>query len=339
MENIKFYDAKRAPFTLYGYFKEPHTFKRIDEKRLLPISKNLAEIGKMSSGLRIHFITNSTVIHLKVKEKYNAFSHMPLTGVSGFDLYRKKGKTYTYIKSFIPPLNFTDGFISIAKDLEAKPTEYVLYLPLYNEVLDLEIGLERGAILKEGTKYSFPGQVVFYGSSITQGGCASRPGNSYPAILSREFDFDFVNLGFSGSCFGEQEMAKLISEAPGTIFVLDYDHNAHSIVELKATHLAFFETIRKVHKNLPVIIMSKPIFIPSTLDTRRKELIKETYTTFKNKRDNNVYFVDGSTFFPKNMKESATVDGAHPNDLGFWFMKEALVKPLETIIKNMKQEK
>lgn len=333
MEKIKFYDSKRLPFKLLGCFNQTQYFRRIDQKIVESISENLVRISKMCSGLRLQFITDSDTIVLKIKQKYNIMPHMPLTGVSGFDLYKRKNNHQTFIKTIIPPLEYTDGFVSEINNLDKKETEYILYFPLYNEVFDIEIGLKKGALLKEGTSFKYTDRVLFYGSSITQGGCASRAGNSYPALLSQEFDFDFVNLGFSGSCFGEQQISEAIGKENFGAIVIDYDHNAKSIIELKATHFQFCETIRKLDKRVPIILVSKPIFYETLEDKKRRDLIKDTYNAFFNKHDENIYFLDGHTFFTKFERNAASVDGVHPNDLGFYLMKNAFSKIFLKIFK------
>lgn len=117
-----------------------------------------------------------------------------------------------------------------------------------------------GSKIGKPTPYSIEKPIVFYGSSITQGGCASRPGNSYTHIICRWLDANMVNLGFSGNAKGEPEMAELISQIDMGALVMDYDHNAPDAEYLLNTHENFFKIIRSNHPYLPVIFVSKPDF-------------------------------------------------------------------------------
>lgn len=331
-KEIKFYDAHSEPFKLYGYLLNKTNYQRIDDSYLKVITENLANLGRMSAGLRIHFKTNSRTIHLQVDATYLEYPHMALTGIAGFDLYKKENGKYYYQRTFIPPYNFKGSYTVSVGDLSDKLTDYVLYFPIFSEVKQLKIGLEKNAVLEKGSSYSCPKRVVFYGSSITQGGCVSRPANTYSAMLGQLFDFDFVNFGFTGSCFAESEMANILIKNPGDIFVYDYDHNARTLEDLKKTHLPFFKKIRESHPHLPIIIISKPVFIDNESDLKRKKVIQKTYQTYKKLGDKNVYFVDGSKFFTKDIQNLGSVDVVHPNDLGNYFMKQKLVKTFKEIL-------
>ena len=114
--------------------------------------------------------------------------------------------------------------------------EYTLNLPLFNEIYELYIGVEKGSSLVSHNDYRIEKPVVFYGSSITQGVEASRPGTSYESVISRNIDCDYINLGFAGCAKGEEEIAEYISEIDMSAFIMDYDHNAPDSEHLKKTH-------------------------------------------------------------------------------------------------------
>ena len=171
---------------------------------------------------------------------------------------------------------------------------------------------------------------LFYGSSITQGGCSSRPGTTYQAIASRRLDFDYINLGFSGNAKGEQVMVDYLASLPMSVFVCDYDHNAPSVDHLAATHENLYRNIRKAHPHIPVIFMARPLFYPDADALARLEVIKTTYENAKRAGDTNVYLLDGPTLMAM-AGDDGLVDGAHPNDLGFASMAKAVGDVLEKI--------
>ena len=128
---------------------------------------------------------------------------------------------------------------------DRKEREITINFPLFTEVCELYIGLQKGCKLEPASEYTHQKPVVYYGSSITNGGCASRPGNTYQAVISRMLDCDFVNLGFNGNAKGEQEIADYIKGLDMSVFVYDYDHNAPTPEHLLDTHEKMFKAIKK----------------------------------------------------------------------------------------------
>jgi len=278
---------------------------------------------------------------------------MPATGHSGVDLYscEKGKKNYTYKKTFMPQgtcddaHRFYTGLCELNAYDDFKKHEILLNLPLYNGVNSVKIGIKKGCNLYAPVKYKYEDPIYFYGSSITQGGCASRPGNTYMAQLSRTLDFDFVNLGFSGSARGEQELAEYIADKKMTAFVLDYDANAPTVSHLSDTHYNFYKTIREKNKELPIIMISFPQYnkrnafhyFGAPLIARdlilSDEIIRKTYMRALSEGDKNVYYIDGETVFGYEDQDFCTVDNCHPNDHGFYMMAKAIMPFIKKILK------
>ena len=212
-------------------------------------------------------------------------------------------------------------------------TDWTLCLPLYGAASSIEIGLAPGAGLEPPTPHAIARPVLFYGSSITQGGCASRPGNAYSTMLCRALDAPQINLGFSGSGRGEPAVAEAMAGLDLAAFVMDYDHNAPNVQHLEKTHEAFFKIIRGRNPDLPIILVSKCDFWGTADDRERREVIRMTFDRAVQAGDRRVWFVDGETLFGTEDREACTVDRCHPNDLGFYRMYRTLLPVLEEALR------
>jgi len=298
------------------------------------ISDGVKGLNYHTSGGRIAFSTNSDVLKIYVKYDYLGFMpHMALTGSSGFSLNEViKGKEH-HVSTFMLDTNAKTGYSSVKAGLDNKKMHnYVLYFPLYNPVSDLTLEIAKDADIKPFNPYKNTKPFVYYGSSITQGGCASRSDTSYQAFVSKWTNVDFINLGFSGSAKGEQLMAEYIGKLKMYCFIMDYDHNANTPEDLLATHEPFFKTFRKYQPNTPVILMCAPNYSESPkYYSQRAKIIKETYIQAIANGDKNVYFLSGKSIIPPSISESTTVDTCHPTDLGFYYMAKAVFKIVKKI--------
>lgn len=194
-----------------------------------------------------------------------------------------------------------------------------LYLPTYNGVEKIEIGLAPDSKIEPPKPRKIKKPILFYGSSITQGACASRPSNAYAAMLCRELDAPMINLGFSGSGRGEEEMARLIASLDISLFVYDYDHNAPNPNHLGNTHEKFFKIIRAAKPDLPIVMMSMITSFHSQAPARFAH-IKRTYDNAVASGDKKVWLIDGRDFVKGADPAHWTVDNIHPNDYGFYLM-------------------
>lgn len=322
-----YYNVKNSPFDVYGlyHYRQEPEFRRIPDEVAAATSDGVRELAKNTAGGRIKFRTNSATVALRaVMRALCDMPHMPRTGSAGFDLYVKTGAKYLYYRTFVPE-NFNGGFESVQVFPDARERELLIHFPLYNDVVSVEIGLDDGATLAGGEKYRYETPVVYYGSSITQGGCASRPGNSYEAIISRRYDCDYLNLGFSGSARGEACMAAYIATLPMSVFVMDYEHNTPDVEHLRATHEPFFRTIREKNPQLPVLFLSAPDFDRDPVGfAERRDVVYTTYLNALRGGDRHVAFLDGAGHFAGEDRDACTVDSCHPNDLGFFRMADRI---------------
>ncbi len=322
---LVFRSALCKDFSIHGVFHDGRQFRRIPEDVARATSENVAALSKNTSGGRVRFTTNSRRIAIHATMPgFCRMAHMAFTGIYGFDLYDGE----RFVKSFIPPVSCEGGYEGeFVFDSEGEH-EVTLNMPLYNSLSELYIGLDDWATVKPPREFTYSLPVVFYGSSITQGGCASRPGSCYTAILSRWLDFDFINLGFSGSAKAEKAIGDYIASLDMSVFVLDYDHNAPTPEHLWQTHKPLFDAVRAAHPSLPIIMISRPKHYLSDSEKDRRAAVRATYDAARAAGDKNVYFIDGSTLMPEEIRNEGTVDNCHPTDLGFYFMARRILPVL-----------
>ena len=331
-DGIKFINADSDVIQLYGVFKENGKYRRLPENVAKTVNEGVYALHANTAGGRIKFKTDSEYISIFVK--YGSMGKMPhfaFTGSVGFDLYVDN----IYEKTYVPPVNIEheDEYEGIVELSEKRQRDITINFPLYSEVKELYIGIDQDAVLEKTKEYSVKKPVVYYGSSITQGGCASRPGNSYQSIVSRKLDCDYINLGFSGNARGEDEIANYIKNLDMSVFVYDYDHNAPTFEHLEKTHEKMYKIIRETNPNLPIIFMTRPKIYLNTDEENRFKLIKENYEKAL-KNGENVYFISGKDLM-KNTDNDGTVDNCHPNDVGFRSMADGIVEVLGKILKTV----
>ncbi len=327
--DIRFYNVLSEPFSVDGIFHEGGKFRRMPENVARSVSESVFRLHSNTAGGRVRFKTNSPYVAISAKmENVVRMSHFALCGSSGFDMYINN----EYKASFVPPFYSTTGYEAV-KELNngGDMKEVVINFPLYSDVIDLYIGLSESATLERAEPYTNELPVVYYGSSITQGGCASRPGNSYQGFISRAFNLDYINLGFSGSARAEDEMADYIASLPMSMFVYDYDFNAPTLEHLQATHEKMFKKIRASHPDIPVIFLSAPKYENTEVLEKRRKIVESTYNNAILAGDKNVYFIPGKDLLELCGNEG-TVDTTHPTDLGFFSMAEVLKRLIEKII-------
>ena len=331
-QELDWLSVHEAPIELRGLaVHEGESFCRLPLELAEKSSEGIRYLAYNTAGGRVRF-TLKRATRLAIRcESLNAFSmsHMPLSGISGVDIYID-GE----FRQAIRPANDKGGYFEGETKIKSPSVQVEINLPLYNGIKNLFIGIEKGATIAAPRPYVVDDPVAFYGSSITQGGCASRPGNSYQGFVCRWLDCDHMNLGFSGNARGEEAIASYIASLRMSAFVMDYDHNAPTVEHLKNTHARFFEIIRQAQPDVPVIFISKPDCYNDPADSaKRVAVIRKTYTDAMDKGDKRVWFIDGASLFGANDRDACTVDRTHPNDIGFYRMAEAIAPVLRQALK------
>ena len=332
-ENIVFLNVTEPPFKIYGIHDASVSFHRMPDSAAEAASGGVAEKNRSPAGGRVRFATDSPAVAVRVvTEEWCGAPHITPLAYTGFDLYAGKDGKEDYAGSFYPALDCKDGYEGIKRFGSCGMREYTLNLPLFNEIYELYIGVEKGSKVIRHSPYRTEKPVVFYGSSITQGVGASRPGTTYESVLCRMLDCNYINLGFSGSAKGEEPIAEYISGLDMSAFVMDYDHNAPDPSYLEKTHYRFFRRVRDRNPELPIILMTKPDGGLDEENMRRRTVIMQTYLNARAAGDKKIFFIDGYGFFAGYSRGDCTVDGCHPNDLGFRLMAEKTAGVLGKIL-------
>ncbi len=339
--DLVLYDVRETPFQLYGLYdpvNEP-VFKRIPTDVAEKTSNGVTMLHTNTAGGRVRFSTDSPYVVIKaVLPNVSASIKMPTTASCGFDLYADApdGSDSFYVGTFVPPADPQGGYTAkLALDGVPGMRAFTINFPLYTNVSALYVGVAKDSRLEAGVPYRSKSPIVFYGSSITQGACASRPGTAYTAQVARRFGMDHRNLGFSGSGKAEDAILDYMAGLDMAVFVSDYDHNAPDPAYLAQTHAKLYHAIREKHPNIPYIMLSRPDFyayqkpLAGTKHSKeRRAVVMNTFMEALAKGDENVYFIDGERLLPN---DGCTVDALHPNDLGFYFMAEAVCATLTQI--------
>lgn len=306
-----------APDATKAYSRFPDSL----ETRLRP---ELWDLGKNSAGLAIRFRSDATALGFKWKamNKFN-MNHMTPTGIRGMDLYAldDDGRTWETVTSVRPLLNSHNTTTVAITDMTPTMREYMLYLPLYDGIDSIYIGTDSAAVLLSPA-VNLPVRekpLVMYGTSILQGGCATRPGMVHTSILGRMFNREVINLGFSGNAQLDIDVAQLIAQSDPSVIVLDMLPNCTK-EQLEERLVPFYEVIRKAHPNVPILMVESPIFPIMKWNTETMETITEKNKTLARifaslqNDDHNLYYYTGDKVM--NDREG-TVDNYHLTDLGF----------------------
>jgi len=340
VSGIAWHDPREKPFRLQGFkwIGQDRVYRRLPLTSDWTIPPKVDNLANQTSGGQIHFQTNSKKILLRVTlASGRPMYHMTQVAKVGFDCYigPPGGQRFKGVTKF--EFDAKTYTAQVAYNASGDLVPLVINFPLYNGVESVEIGLDERAQVAAPMPLDDTRPIVIYGTSITHGGCAARPGMSYPNILSRRLNQEVVNLGFSGSGKGEPEIAHLINEIPDkSLVILDFECNTHeSLRELLAP---FIEVLRNASGDVPILVISRiPLqrdHVEKTLLKRRalRDFQKSLVEKLRTEGASRIFFQDGETLLDPRWADEATVDGTHPTDLGFLMMAERLEPTIRWIL-------
>ncbi len=339
--DLSWRDARELCVEGKGWTDTKAFYDRLPAKAEGVVRGSVWGLSRDSAGLRVRFVTDATKVTARwtLRKESLAMAHMPATGVSGLDLYLKDKGQWHWIGTGRPDNSPTNEKVLVS-GLSPTRREFALYLPLYNGVTEVNIGVNHGATLEAAPAAVNTKPIVFYGTSITQGGCASRSGMAYPAILGRRLDWPTINLGFSGNAHSEPEVASLLAELDPAVYVLDPLPNMSA--DLVAARLeAFVATLRQAHPRTPIVLVENidyPAgeFVSETRarNDEKNAQLKDIYRRLTKAGDKRLFYVSASKL--SGGDGLGTVDGVHPTDLGFLRMADGLEPGLRRALKSVR---
>jgi hypothetical protein len=323
-ESLAWYDARLFPIENKGWTDSASPYDRLPAHAKGVVRDAVWDLSHNSSGIAFRFVTDAREISVRwtlSSDRY-FFDTMPPSGASGLDLYARDRGTWRWAGLARPQRAGTNQE-RILKGIDRGMREYLMYLPLYNGVRELEIGVDLSA--KVFAAPPIPGTqsapIVFYGTSITQGASASRPGMSYPAILGRELDRPIVNLGFASNGTMDIEIARLMSQIDAVAYVIDCCPNMTSVM-IEERAKPFVECLRSARPFTPIVLVEgieqrNAWLLPRIAGDIRNNnaVLKKAYAALLRAGVEKVYYVLGGGLLGDC--DSTTVDGIHPNDKGF----------------------
>ncbi len=339
--DLVWYGVDDPPFRLGGLpFRHPGgRFRRLPELPAGAIPEAVDMLAWHTSGATLAFKTDSVRICLRARLAYsNLMDHMTAVASGGFDLYlgTPGARRFCTVTRF-PADRIEYSLVLLEGLAPVGMREYLLNFPLYSGVETVEIGLAPDAVVAPPTPWRSKKRIVFYGTSITQGGCASRPGMSLTGILSRRWNMEVVNLGFSGSGRGEPEVIELVAQVPDpALIVFDYAPNA-GLAGLKRTLPGAVDIIRRHHPETPLALMTPLHFCRELLSSERAGEFREAEALMRSEvgrrrstGDDNIHFVCGTA--EEAGWSEYTVDGIHYTDLGFSRQADLVAPQLEGLL-------
>lgn len=344
-KNVVYSDA--SAFPLYGKCVEQTSarYERLPEEFKGVVRGPLWDLGRNSAGLYIRFRSNSTRICAKWKSTSprQYMPHMTDAGDSGLDLYILTEKDGWRFAGSGFDWGGRDKEVksrTIVTNMEPRMREYMLYLSLYNGITSLELGVDEGAVIEapavESPRADRP--IVMYGTSILQGGCTSRPGMAFTAILGRKLDREVINLGFSGNARLDYEIAEYITKVQNpSLIVLDYVPNSSAEL-INERGERFFRIIRDAFPDVPVIFVEDPTFPHTIFDQKMLEEVTSKnvaqhalYKRLKKSGEKRLHYVSTDGLIGDDGE--ATVDGVHFTDLGMMRYVDKMLPVMKKALK------
>ena len=329
LPGLKWFNAMELCVEGKGWSTNRQFYDRLPAKAEAVVRPSVWGLSEDSPGMCIRFVTDATEISARwtLRKKKLALTNMPASGVSGLDLYVRFKGEWRWMGAARPDSVTNDKRLTTGMSHEVR--ECLLYLPLYNGIEQLEIGVPVGAKCELPPARPMNRKpVVFYGTSIVQGGAASRPGMAYPAILCRRLDCTMINLGFSGNALCEPEIAALLAELDPVVYMIDPLPNMNAEM-VKERMPAFIGKIREAHPYTPIILVENTEMGDAPVNPSRRggysaanAILRTIYEQRVKDGDRKLFYIRGNKLLGTDGQ--GTVDRVHPSDLGFMRMADVM---------------
>ncbi|MBT5304975.1 MAG: hypothetical protein HOL31_07835 [Candidatus Scalindua sp.] len=319
-------------------WSDTHTpYSRFPSRSKNVLSVDVWELSQQSAGLFICFESNSTFFYAKwiLNGETLGYPHMPATSASGLDFYgQDTDGQWKWVGIGIPHKRGLNE-VCINYGLDSKPRKYVLYLPLLNVVNSLFIGVDEVADFKFA-EFSKKKPIVYYGTSIVHGIAASRAGSCHSSIIGRRIGYEVINLGFSGRGKMEIPIAELIAEIDCSLYIIDCLPNMEFDL-IKDRGRKFFDKLIQLKPNTPILVVEDRTYSYAWAITyfrqrnyKSRTSIKQIFQYLREEYGDHIHYLEGDQLLGQDGE--GTVDGSHPNDLGFFRMANILEEKVKSII-------
>jgi lysophospholipase L1-like esterase len=329
-------DARGLTIEGKGWNDTEQFYERLPAKAKGVATDAVWGLGKNTAGMCVRFSSDSNVIRVRwtLTSANLALPHMAATGASGIDLYVRQDGKWQWLGCGRPTAVTNEW--ALAEGIPAGSHDYIMYLPLYNGVKSLEIGIAEQASLRPAQPRLLNQAICFYGTSIMQGGCASRPGMGHAQIIGRMLDRPIINLGFSGSGKMEIELAEFIAELDPAMFVLDCLPNM-TAEWVSDRVVPFVRVLRKARPSTPIVLVEHPMYDHGRVLPKIHDLVVGKNQALRTAYEQLIAeHVTGLTYVPSEKVTmcdgEGTVDGVHPTDLGFQRLAESLTPVLRKVL-------
>ncbi|MBE6695872.1 MAG: hypothetical protein E7587_05400 [Ruminococcaceae bacterium] len=341
--SVEWISSHDERFSLHGvYFDEQNgLYMRVPDEVSEKANRALLTLAKMTAGGRLRFVTDSPLIAIKASlPAFTPMPHMSITGSHGFSVYidgHFRARYSPKFEDFIGVPSGLSGRVCFAEKKNfadcGRKRVVDIYFPLYGGVAELYIGLANGSSVERAPEYTYKKPLLFYGSSITQGACVSRPGNDYIAILARRLDSDYVNLGFSGNGNAEDAIIDYISSIDASVYAFDYNLYRSRPERVLPPHYSIYERIREKHPDAGILLYDKPGCDYEGF-AEREDIIRSTYERAKEQGDSRVAFVPTKALLGEGERDCCMTDPSHPNDLGAMRVADALYPAIKELLEH-----
>lgn len=334
-DGVRWYDARDLGVEGQGWAEMKSPFDRLPAKAAGVVRDSVWNLSRQSAGLCVRFETDANEIRASwtLTSDRLAMPHMPATGVSGLDLYAVDDSSKWRWVAHGEPGEVKNAK-TLVRGLPEGKRQYLLYFPLYNGVSEVKLGVPANSQIAKAPAYAAEKAkpIVFYGTSITQGGCASRPGMVHTAILGRRYHRPVINLGFSGNGRMEPEIAKLMAEIDAHIFVIDCVPNMNDAQVTQNTK-PLVEILRKARPETPIVLVEDRDYtnawLLESVKTRNRTsqaALKKAFDELQAAGVKHLHYITGPDLLGDDAE--GTVDSSHPTDLGFLRQADAFDKVL-----------
>lgn len=340
-KDMVYHDATKFPLYGSAVKNDSLTFTRLPDSLKTKIRKELYDLGTNTAGLFIRFSSDAKKMKVKWNSTYNLeMNHMAPSGIRGFDVYTLMDDGHwEFVSPARPVVNKKSCTATVFSNMKPGMREYMMFFPLYDGADSLYIGVDSAAVI-EMPKVDLPKRekpVVIYGTSITQGACASRPGMCHTNMLVRDLNREVYNLGFSGNGRFDLEVAEVMVSIDAGLYVIDCLAN-NKVDEIKKKVGPFFQYLRAHRPEVPILFVESPMFPGYMFDMDEENTLKEKnaalreyYEKLKKQDVKNIYYFEAKDILTEDRQ--GTVDGYHFTDLGFYRYEKNILPVIEALIK------